>query len=64
MTDEIEKAVNTFNLSAHRLRNVIICGFKRSFYHGTYREKRKYVRHIIDRFDELMREFNIADVAD
>ena len=41
--------------SARRqLRNVIIYGFKRSFFPGTYREKRAYVRQVIDYYDRVV----------
>jgi adenosine deaminase len=35
---------------------VIIHGFKRSFFPGTYREKRAYVRQIIDYYDKVAAE--------
>ncbi len=47
MTKEIASACEAFNLSREDLRNVIIYGFKRSFYPGSYIEKRAYVRQVI-----------------
>lgn len=53
VTREIETAVNNFDIPPARLKDIIIYGFKRSFYPGDYAEKRKYVRKVID-FYELV----------
>jgi adenosine deaminase len=53
VTDEILQAANAFQLSVRELRNVVIHGFKRSFFPGTYGEKRAYVRRAIDYFDQV-----------
>ena len=36
------------------MRDILIYGFKRSFYPGTYLEKRTYVREIIDYADRVL----------
>lgn len=54
VTQEIAQAVEAFDLTADDLRNVIIYGFKRSFFAGTYGDKRAYVRQIIDYYDRVM----------
>lgn len=56
VTQEIAQAVEAFDLTADDLRNVIIYGFKRSFFAGTYAEKRAYVRQIIDYYDRVLAE--------
>ncbi len=48
VTNEIALACEHFKISPVRLRHLIIYGFKRSFFPGTYLEKRKYVRQVID----------------
>ena len=53
VTNEIASACKAFNLSLDDLRNVIIYGFKRSFYPGSYLEKRAYVRRVIDYYDAV-----------
>ncbi len=53
VTDEIDQACRAFSLSPRQLRNVIIYGFKRSFFPGTYGEKRAYVRQMIDFYDHI-----------
>ena len=56
VTQEIAQAVEAFDLSAQDLRNLVIYGFKRSFFSGTYTEKRAYVRQILDYYDRVMAE--------
>ena len=56
MTDEVVKAVDTFKLSPKELKNTLIYGFKRSFYPGSYREKREYIRSVLDYMEAEMAE--------
>jgi adenosine deaminase len=56
VTREIMLAVEAFALDRRALKNLIVYGFKRSFYPGTYLEKRGYVRQAIDRYEQLERE--------
>ena len=51
---EITRAVEAFALSDREVRDMLIYGFKRSFFPGTYLEKREYVRRVIDYADGLM----------
>ncbi len=53
VTREYELATSAFGMSAEQLRNTIIYGFKRSFYPGTYLEKRAYVRRVIDYYERV-----------
>ncbi|MEI6667524.1 MAG: adenosine deaminase family protein [Acidobacteriota bacterium] len=48
VTDEIQRAVGAFDLSDREVRDILIYGFKRSFFPGSYLEKRAYVRSAID----------------
>jgi len=51
---EIAKAVEAFSLTSREVRDMLIYGFKRSFYPGTYLEKRSYVRQVIDYGDRIL----------
>lgn len=53
VTAEIMLAVKHLRLTPRELRNVIIAGFKGSFFPGTYNEKRAYVRQVIDLYENL-----------
>jgi adenosine deaminase len=54
VTAEILRAVDAFGLSHREVRDILIYGFKRSFYPGTYLEKRTYVRQVIDYADRML----------
>ncbi len=53
VTREIMLAVKHLGLNSRELRNVVLAGFKGSFYPGPYTEKRAYVRQVIDRYEQL-----------
>jgi adenosine deaminase len=54
VTNEIARAVEAFDLSEREVRDILIYGFKRSFFPGTYLEKRTYVRQVIDYADKVL----------
>jgi len=57
---EIELAVKYFNLSMRDLRHIVIYGFKRSFFPGSYPEKRNYVRRVIDYYEKVADKQNLG----
>ncbi len=57
MSDEIELATRNIDISPKQLKNIIIYGFKRSFYYGPYSRKREYVRKIIDYYEKIAAEY-------
>jgi len=57
VTDEILNAVEAFDISPKELRNFIAYGFKRSFFPGTYLEKRTYVRKVLDYYEKIEKQF-------
>ena len=57
VTNELNLAVDAFDMSQSLVRNTIIYGFKRSFFPGSYLEKRSYVRRVIDYYDRVIEEF-------
>ena len=55
VTGELRLAAQHLKLTPRELRNVILAGFKGSFFPGSYREKRRFVRQVIDRYEKLER---------
>ena len=60
VSDEIELAIKNFDITPVTLRNIMIYGFKRSFFHGTYVEKRNYVRGVIDYYEKVCKKHGVA----
>ena len=54
VTQEILRALEHFPLDRRSLRNTVIHGFKRSFFPGSYKRKRQYVRQCIDYYETVM----------
>src|SRR6185503_6351106 len=54
VSNEIVRAVEAFSLTEREVRDILISGFKRSFFPGTYMEKRGYVREVIDFADRVL----------
>ena len=63
MSNEVRVAVDECGVTQRELRDIIIHGFKRSFYPGSYLEKRAYVRNVIDYFDGVMATFAAASAV-
>jgi adenosine deaminase len=53
VTKELLLACTHLGLDRHDLKSIIIYGFKRSFFPGSYLRKRQYVRQIIDYYDRV-----------
>ncbi|MEM9553721.1 MAG: adenosine deaminase family protein [Acidobacteriota bacterium] len=64
VTDEIDRACRAFDLSPEQLRNIVIHGFKRSFFPGSYRDKRSYNRQIIDFYDAVAARHGVGSGAE
>lgn len=62
VTKELRKAVDAFKLRPGHVRNLVLHGFKRSFFAGGYREKRAYVRQVIDAYDRITAEHGVPPV--
>jgi len=53
VTNEIRLAVENFEIVPKVLKDLIVYGFKRSFYPADYKKKRAYVRSVIDYYEKL-----------
>lgn len=60
VTNELALLLRNFPLTLHQLKNIITYGFKRSFYPGSYTEKRQYVRDILVYFDKIVNDNKIG----
>jgi adenosine deaminase len=63
VSNEFRRVIDAFDLSAAELRNTILHGFKRSFFPGSYKEKRAYVRQVIDYYDAITAEHGLPAVT-
>jgi adenosine deaminase len=54
ISNEIARATEAFDLEEREIRDILIYGFKRSFYPGSYLEKRAYVREVIDYANQVL----------
>jgi adenosine deaminase len=57
VTNELRIAIDKLKMTPRELRNVVIAGFKGSFFPGTYGEKRHFVRQVIDRYEDLAKQY-------
>ncbi|MEI6874443.1 MAG: adenosine deaminase family protein [Spirochaetota bacterium] len=62
VSKEIRLAVDNFDISPKMLKNMIVYGFKRSFYPGPYAEKRNYVRQLITHYEAVAKKHGIIEV--
>ena len=53
MTRELMRAVDEVGVTPRQFRNIIMAGFKGSFFGRSYNERRQYVRRVMDRYDQL-----------
>jgi adenosine deaminase len=61
ISKEIMLALENFGISPHRLKNLIIYGFKRSFFPGPYLKKREYVRQCINYYEQIVAGSELDD---
>jgi adenosine deaminase len=57
---ELRLAVDNFDIPPGQLKDIIVYGFKRSFSYRPYMEKRRWVRRIIDRYEEIERAHGVS----
>ena len=57
VSKELELVARHVNLTRHQLRNLVIAGFKGSFFPGSYNAKRDFVAAVVARYREVENEF-------
>ena len=58
---ELRLALDNFEISPRQLKDIIVYGFKRSFYYQPYQEKRTYVRKVINYYESLEKKHGIKE---
>ena len=53
VSGELELLASGLDVTRRQFRNVVVAGFKGSFFPGKYSDKRAYVRRMIDRYEQL-----------
>lgn len=54
VTDEYERVINLYDIDHKELKNIVIGGFKASFFPGTYLQKRAYISQVIDFYHDKL----------
>lgn len=60
VTQELRLALDNFDIPPDQLKDIIVYGFKRSFYYHPYPLKRKFVRRAIDYYESLEKRYGIV----
>ena len=67
VTRELQLAIESTGMHRREIKSIIIYGFKRSFFPGSYLRKRAYVRQVIDYYETIEKKFfgdNVKGAAD
>jgi adenosine deaminase len=59
MTRELELAVSAFELSPAQLKEIVMTGFWKSFYHGKYTDKVAYMNRLSQYYDSIAEKYGI-----
>ncbi len=57
VTNELLRCIQHLDLTDSQFRDLVLAGFKRSFFPGPYAEKRTYVRRAINLYDGLAKQY-------
>lgn len=61
VTNEYQLALDNFDISLKRLKDIVAYGFKKNFFPGRYVEKRKYAKQNLAYFDKVVEQFGLND---
>ncbi|WP_428898537.1 adenosine deaminase family protein [Parelusimicrobium proximum] len=59
VTKELGMLVKNVPLSAKQFRNVVIAGFKGSFFPGLYEEKQKFIKKVTEKYNKMQEKYLI-----
>jgi len=57
--NELRLAIDHFGLSAKQLKDIVMAGFKRSFFPSPYTDRRAYVRQVMDYYDSIAEKYHV-----
>jgi adenosine deaminase len=57
VSNEYQLALDNFDVPIKRLKDMVAYGFKKSFFPGTYVEKREYAKHCLEYFDRVATKY-------
>lgn len=57
---ELRRAVDTFDISPDQLKEIVVTGFKRSFFPGTYSEKRAWLAKLVAMYEAAEKKHGIV----
>ena len=60
VTNEYRLAVDNFDIPLKRLKDIVAYGFKKSFYPGSYVEKRMYAKTTMQYFDKVAQKHGVS----
>lgn len=60
VSKEFRLAIDNFDIPLKRLKDIVAYGFKKSFYPGSYVEKRTYAKKAMNYFDEVVKKYGIV----
>ena len=55
---ELKLMTDNFNISEKMFKDIVVYGFKRSFFYGSYSEKREYVRKCIAYYESIAKKYS------
>mgnify|MGYP003607381400 CR=1 FL=1 len=60
VSKELRLAVDNFSITPKMLEDIVLYGFKRSFYPGPYAERREYVRQVMNYYDKVAKKHGVV----
>lgn len=61
VSKEFQLAVDNFDIPMKHLKDIVAYGFKKSFYHGNYIDKRNWAKKVVQHFDKVAKKHGYAE---